>query len=131
MITRTADWKASLAGLPLDVEITDPRGLIVSRTQLKLSAASFDEVTYTSQPASPTGTYQAVAYLAKDERRRETLGSTSFKVQEFEPDRMKVQLELSSDADRRLAEARRREGADHASRICSASRPATGASKAS
>ena len=32
VITRTADWKASLAGLPLDVEITDPRGLVVSRT---------------------------------------------------------------------------------------------------
>ena len=63
--------------------------------QLNLSAASFDEVAYTSQPASPTGTYQAVAYLVKDDARRETLGSTSFKVQEFEPDRMKVQLELS------------------------------------
>ena len=62
---------------------------------LTLSAASFDEVTYTSQPAAPTGTYQAVAYLVKDERRRETLGSTSFKVQEFEPDRLKVRLDLT------------------------------------
>ena len=26
VITRTADWKSSLAGLPLDVEITDARG---------------------------------------------------------------------------------------------------------
>ena len=26
LITRSADWRASLAGLPLDVEITDPRG---------------------------------------------------------------------------------------------------------
>ena len=95
VITRTGDWKASLAGLPLDIEISDSRGLIVSRNQLKLSATSFDEITYTSQPAAPTGTYQAVAYLVKDERRREALGSTSFKVQEFEPDRMKVQLDLS------------------------------------
>jgi uncharacterized protein YfaS (alpha-2-macroglobulin family) len=94
VITRTADWKGSLAGLPLEVEIGDSRGLIVSRTQLKLS--SFDEVTYTSAPSAPTGTYQAVAYLTKDERRRELLGSTTFTVQEFEPDRMKVQLELSS-----------------------------------
>jgi uncharacterized protein YfaS (alpha-2-macroglobulin family) len=95
VITRTADWRASLAGLPLAVEITDPRGLVVSRNDLRLSAASFDEVTYTSQPTSPTGTYQAVAYLVRDERRRETLGSTSFRVQEFEPDRLKVRLDLS------------------------------------
>jgi uncharacterized protein YfaS (alpha-2-macroglobulin family) len=95
MITRTADWQTSLAGLPLTVEITDPRGLVVNRSNVRLTAAPFDEITYTSQPASPTGTYQAVAYLVKDERRREALGSTSFRVQEFEPDRMKVRLDLT------------------------------------
>ena len=95
LITRTADWKASLTGLPLVVEITDPRGIVVSRTDMKLTAASFDEVSYTSLPASPTGTYQAVAYLVKAASRRETLGSTSFKVQEFEPDRLKVRLDLT------------------------------------
>ena len=95
VITRTADWKASLTGLPLIVDITDPRGLVVSHTEVKLSPASFDEVTYTSQPAAPTGTYQAVAYLVRSDRRRETLGSTSFKVQEFEPDRLKVRLDLT------------------------------------
>jgi hypothetical protein len=95
-ITRTADWKAGPAGLPLDLEITDPRGMVVSRSQLTVSAASFDEVSYTSPAGAPTGTYEAVAYLARDAAHREQLGSTTFKVQEFEPDRMKVQLELSS-----------------------------------
>ncbi len=63
---------------------------------MKLSAAAFDEVTYTSPSSAPTGTYEAVAYLARDERRREPLGSTAFRLQEFEPDRMKVQLDLSA-----------------------------------
>jgi len=95
LITRTADWKTSLAGLPLAIEISDPRGTTVSRSQVTLAAAPFDEIAFTTQPAAPTGTYQATAYLIKDERRRETLGSTSFRVQEFEPDRMKVQLDMS------------------------------------
>src|SRR5262245_34745095 len=95
LITRTADWKSSLTGLPLEVEISDSRGAIVSRNTLKLSATAFDEISYTSQPASPTGTYQAVAYLVKDEKRRDVIGSTSFKVQEFEPDRMKVRLDMT------------------------------------
>jgi alpha-2-macroglobulin len=95
LVTRTADWKSSLTGLPIDVEITDPRGTIVNRNSMKLSPLGFDEITYTSQPASPTGTYQVSAYLVKDERRRDLLGSSSFKVQEFEPDRMKVRLTLS------------------------------------
>ena len=94
MITRTADWKSSLAGLPVDVQISDPRGNVVRRQRIKLSEAAFDEITFTTQPASPTGTYQAEAWLAKDEKHRELLGSVAFSVQEFEPDRMKVRLDL-------------------------------------
>jgi uncharacterized protein YfaS (alpha-2-macroglobulin family) len=96
VIARTADWRASLTGLPLDVEITDPRGLVISRRQLTVSAGAFDELAYTSQTSAPTGTYEAAAYLVKDEKHREVLGTTTFKVQEFEPDRMKVQLELAA-----------------------------------
>jgi alpha-2-macroglobulin len=98
VITRTADWQSSLAGLPIDIEITDPRGIVVSTNRIKVSATAFDEVAFTSQPAAPTGTYQAGAYLVKDPKNRELLGSTSFRVQEFEPDRMKVRLDLSDKA---------------------------------
>jgi hypothetical protein len=95
-ITRTADWTTSIRGVPIDLEITDPRGILVSRSQIKASAASFDEIAYTSQGSAPTGTYEAVAYLVSDPSRRVQLGSTTFRIQEFEPDRMKVELELSS-----------------------------------
>jgi uncharacterized protein YfaS (alpha-2-macroglobulin family) len=96
VITRTADWKPALAGLPIQVDISDSRGTVVNRTELKLSAAPFDEISYATPAGAPTGIYQAVAYLTRSDRRRETLGSTSFAVQEFEPDRLKVQLELAS-----------------------------------
>jgi len=95
MIVRTADWKSSLAGLPLAVVITDPRGTVISRNPIQLSAAAFEDVAFTSQTAAPTGTYQADAYLVKSEKDQELLGSTNFRVQEFEPDRMKVRLDLS------------------------------------
>src|SRR5208282_84472 len=95
MIARTADWKSSLTGLSVDVEISDPRGNVVRRDKIKLSETAFDEIGFTTQAVSPTGTYQAVAWLPKDEKRREMLGSASFNVQEFEPDRMKVRLDLS------------------------------------
>ncbi|HEV8393348.1 MAG TPA: MG2 domain-containing protein [Vicinamibacterales bacterium] len=96
MVVRTADWRATPAGLPVVVEISDPRGLTVSRTDLKLSATAFEDITFATQPASPTGTYQAEAYLVKDATHREALGSSTFTVQEFEPDRMKVRLDLST-----------------------------------
>ena len=96
IITRTADWQSPLTGLPIDIEITDARGTVVGRQRLRLSSASFEEVTHTLPPGAPTGTYEAVAYLPKDERRRDVIGNTAFRVQEFEPDRMKVQLDLSA-----------------------------------
>ncbi len=43
MITRTADWKSSLTGLSVDVEISDPRGNVVRRDKIKLSETAFDE----------------------------------------------------------------------------------------
>jgi uncharacterized protein YfaS (alpha-2-macroglobulin family) len=98
MVTRTADWKTSPAGLPVMVEIGDPRGNTVSRQTVKLSDAGFDEITFPTQPEAATGTYEITAFLVKDEKKPEVLGSTSFRVQEFEPDRMKVRLDLSDDA---------------------------------
>jgi len=94
VVTRTADWKSALAGMPVEVEITDSRGTVVSRNSLKLSQAAFDEVAFTTQAGAPTGTYQASAVLVKNDKNREVLGTTNFKVQEFEPDRMKVRLDL-------------------------------------
>ena len=95
LIARTADWKSSLAGLPIEVEIADPRGAVVSRNSLKLSATAFEHLGFTTQAAAPTGEYQATALLIKNDKTREILGSVSFKVQEFEPDRMKIRLDLS------------------------------------
>ena len=132
VITRTADWKASLAGLPLDVEITDPRGLVVSRNAG--DAVARRRSTRSPIPASRRRRPARIRRWptsCEDERRRETLGSTSFRVQEFEPDRMKVQLDSRATAALDwLAEDRRGEGATSRSRTCSASRRAAGAWKA-
>jgi uncharacterized protein YfaS (alpha-2-macroglobulin family) len=98
IITRTADWKSSLAGLSVDIEVSDPRGNVARRNRIKLSETAFEEMTFVTQAASPAGTYQAIAWLPKTAKDREMLGSVSFNVQEFEPDRMKVRLDLSDKA---------------------------------
>lgn len=93
-IVRTQDWKASLDGIPLEAEVTDPRGLTLLRERIKLSKAGFEELNWATQPSSPTGHYQVSLYLVKDGKRDIQLGSTSVRVQEFEPDRMKVTARL-------------------------------------
>ena len=97
LIVKPADWKANLDGVPLEVEVLDARGLAVKRQKLRLSASGFEEITYTSQDTSPTGTYTFNVYIVKDKQIAGLLGSTTVRVQEFLPDRMKITAHLSTE----------------------------------
>lgn len=95
MIVRQDDWKGQLQGLPLELQITDPRGMTIVRQNLTLSTSGFETYDFTSSDVAPAGDYLANLSLIGQDQRRILLGSTSFKVRDFEPDRMKVSLSLS------------------------------------
>jgi uncharacterized protein YfaS (alpha-2-macroglobulin family) len=106
MVVRATDWGKKLTGVPLEVDIVDARGAIVKREKLKLSSTGFESVSHKTQDSSPTGTYTANLYLVRstehEARRGEALpnvllGSTTVKVQEFQPDRMKLSVRLSAE----------------------------------
>jgi uncharacterized protein YfaS (alpha-2-macroglobulin family) len=106
MVVRATDWGKKLAGVPLEVDIVDARGAIVKREKLKLSSTGFESTSHKTQDSSPTGTYTANLYLVRsteqEARRGEALpnvllGSTTVKVQEFQPDRMKLSVRLSAE----------------------------------
>ena len=106
MIVRATDWGRKLAGVPLEVDVVDARGATVKREKLKLSSTGFESISHKTQESSPTGTYTANLYLVRsteqEARRGEALrnvllGSTTVKVQEFQPDRMKLSVRLSAD----------------------------------
>ena len=94
MIVRSGDWKGALQGLPVELLITDPRGLTVVREPLKLSASGFESFDFASSEVAPAGDYTATLQLIGDNQRRTHLGSVNFKVRDFEPDRLKVNLSL-------------------------------------
>lgn len=95
MIVRQGDWKGQLQGLPLELQLTDPRGMTIVRQGLKLSASGFETYDFASSEVAPAGDYTATLNLIGKDQLRIPLGSTSFKVRDFEPDRMKVSLSLS------------------------------------
>lgn len=97
MIVRPADWKKDVAGVPMEVEVRDPRGLVVKREKLKLPASGFAEFTHATLDTAPTGTYTVNLSLIRGDQEALPLGSTSIKVQEFLPDRMKVAAHLSEE----------------------------------
>ncbi|MFC5473987.1 MG2 domain-containing protein [Paraherbaspirillum soli] len=98
IIAKSANWAGSITGLPLEAEVLDARGLTVKREKIKLPAGGFSELSYTTQDSAPTGTYNVNLYLVRDGKAGAQVGSTSVKVQEFQPDRIKVSARFSAPA---------------------------------
>jgi uncharacterized protein YfaS (alpha-2-macroglobulin family) len=96
-IVRTQDWRPLPAGVPLVAEITDPRGATIRRETLRLSAAGFEEIRYTTRASAPTGGYTISLYVAR-EQRRDLIGSTNVTVREFLPDRLKMTTHFSAES---------------------------------
>jgi len=98
MIVKTSGWNTPLAGLPLEAEILDPRGLTVKREKLNLDTGGFNELSYATLQSSATGTYSVNLYTVKDNKSDQLLGHTKVKVEEFQPDRMKIVAKFSKPA---------------------------------
>ena len=98
MIAKTAGWSKDLVGIPLESEVLDARGLIVKRERFKLSAGGFVELSYTTVDTAPTGTYTVNLYIVKDNLLGALVGTTSVRVQEFEPDRMRIAAHMSTES---------------------------------
>jgi uncharacterized protein YfaS (alpha-2-macroglobulin family) len=96
-IVRAQDWRALPAGLPLSLEITDPRGTLVRRAALTLSSVGFEEIRYATKAYAPTGSYSFALYVARGDR-KELIGQTNVTVREFLPDRLKMRTRFSSES---------------------------------
>ena len=99
LIVKAADWAKPIEGLPLEAVIADPRGQVVKRQRLRLSASGFEELSYATAESSPTGVYDVSLYIVKDGAPNERVGNTAVNVQEFLPDRMKLALRFSTERD--------------------------------
>ena len=98
LIVKQRNWQGALDGLPLRLDVVDPRGLTVQSRVLKLNAGGFVESVFRTRETSKTGTYQVNCYLVKSNDDATLLGSTSLRVAEFLPDRLKIKSALSSGA---------------------------------
>ena len=81
--------------IPLELEIRNPRGQAVLTQRLTLPELGMLEQHYRSEPHSETGNYQASLYLIRNGRHRgQQIGHTTFQVEEFEPDTLRIQTTL-------------------------------------
>jgi len=97
LIVRAANWARTPAGVPLQAEIVDPRGITVARKPVTVDASGFTELDYTPAESAPTGAWTVNLYILKNDQTtgQTPIGSTTVQVKEFLPDRMKVDAKLS------------------------------------
>jgi uncharacterized protein YfaS (alpha-2-macroglobulin family) len=95
IVVKAEQWNMLLADIPLQAEVLDARGLTVEKSTLNLGPGGFNELSYTTLETSPTGNYTVNLYTVKDGKADQQLGSTQVKVEEFQPDRMKIAARFS------------------------------------
>lgn len=100
VIVRAADWGISVNGIPLEIEVYDPRDELFERALLNIDENGFAEFSFTTTEESPTGSWPIYLYIAGSETAegivdRIFIGSTVVNIKEFEADRMKVEVKLT------------------------------------
>lgn len=96
-VLKRRDWAAGLAGLPLEMDLVNAKDEVIDTQKVVLAEDGFIDVKMRTDETDPTGRYIARLYLVKkdDEDKRTRLGQTSFKVEDFQPDRMKIEVTLT------------------------------------
>ncbi len=97
VIARANDWRTSLDGVPIELQIADARGMIVKKQRVRLPKSGLVELRHTTPEIAPTGTYTIGAYLVKEDHPDALLGSVTVRVREFLPDKMKIAVHFSSE----------------------------------
>ena len=92
-IVREGDFGA-VSDAPLELRITDPRGIKVLSHRVKLPADGLLNWDFATRLESPTGKYHANVYLVDDNDRLRGLGSASFSVEDYQPDRLRIRAAI-------------------------------------
>ena len=93
MIVKQRFSKDPVTGLPLEVDIMDARGKKVFEQKMALPESHFFELDFPLSETAATGQYEILLYTGKEI----LLGSKSVHVQEFLPDRLKIEALFTPD----------------------------------
>ncbi len=97
-IVRSQDWKHSIQGIPLRLEVTDPRGVKIRSEPFAPGPAGFSEIRHPTRPSSPAGNYTISISLEHPHEGRDLIGSTVVQVRDFLPDRLRMSTHLSEES---------------------------------
>lgn len=95
VIVKRRDW-GTVSGVPVAIEVRDPGEARVLKKKVALPADGFVDLDFTPDESAPTGDYHTYVYLLGDkDENRHLLGSTGFKVEEFQPDTLRIHSSIA------------------------------------
>ena len=97
-LVRAVDWSRTMKGTPLVLNIVDPRGLQVAVKNVELDSAGLTGLDFRPEESAPTGTYTFNVSVPQPNGAELQLGSTTFRVEEFLPDRMRLSTHFEGSA---------------------------------
>ena len=99
-IVRRGDFGAA-PGAPVELRIQDARRRQILRTRASLSDGGLLAWNFGTRLESPTGRYRADVHLIdQDGRSGRTLGGTTFSVEEYQPDRLRIEATIEGSPER-------------------------------
>ncbi|WP_373768181.1 alpha-2-macroglobulin [Glaesserella sp.] len=87
MVIKAADWQHKVAQIPIYSMIISPSGKPMQEKTIQLDASGLNSLNYTLPENAETGEWEVLLYVARD---GEPIGSSTFQVQEFQPDTLKI-----------------------------------------
>lgn len=96
VIVKSTDWRKHVE-FPLEAIIYDPRGMEVFKKKFNIGKEGIDELTFPTLETFLTGTYQISLYIVKDKNDRAVIGNSTIRVEEFEPDKLRITAHLSQE----------------------------------
>lgn len=90
LIVRAKNWKHAFASVPILWIVTDSRGTEVHREKREMNSTEMASLSFETKDFWPTGTYNVQVQVARTDRAFEHIGSHSIRVEEFLPDRMRI-----------------------------------------
>jgi alpha-2-macroglobulin len=86
---------SNVENIPLELVVRGPRNKELKVSKFKLPKMGFSDFQYPTEASSNTGRYHVSLHLVRDNRHRgREIGSTRFKVEEFQPDTLRIESKL-------------------------------------
>jgi alpha-2-macroglobulin len=96
-IIRSQSWSRSLQGVPLMLDVTDPRGTVIRHEAFTPGVAGFGDIALDTKPSSPTGTYTFAISTVRNGNNDNLIGNTTVQVRDFQPDRLRMNAHFSTE----------------------------------